>query len=154
VTDPRVELLGHVPDLATVYARGRLAIAPLRFGAGIKGKVLEAFAAGVACVMTPVAAEGLPLLGIASTAVGEGAKALADLLCQLHGDADRAAAIGRAGNEMLRRAFSENCVVNALASALDPLSLPDLEYSSDEKGIASLSEHRSARNPVLSKTAA
>src|SRR5206468_504049 len=48
VTDPRVQLLGHVPDLSSVYGRARLAVAPLRFGAGIKGKVLEAFAAMLA----------------------------------------------------------------------------------------------------------
>jgi len=53
--------LGHVPSLDTVFDRVRLTIAPLRYGAGLKGKVLESFAAGVPCVMTTVAAEGLDL---------------------------------------------------------------------------------------------
>jgi hypothetical protein len=35
-----------------------LALAPLRFGAGVKGKVLEAMGYGLPVVMTPVAAEG------------------------------------------------------------------------------------------------
>jgi hypothetical protein len=37
-------VLGFVPDLAPIYAAARLAVAPLRFGAGLKkrGKVLEA----------------------------------------------------------------------------------------------------------------
>ena len=34
---------------------------PLRYGAGIKGKVLESFAHGLPCVMSEVAAEGLEL---------------------------------------------------------------------------------------------
>ena len=41
------DVLGPVRDLARVYRSARLAVAPLRFGAGVKGKVLEAFAAGL-----------------------------------------------------------------------------------------------------------
>src|SRR6202030_1008017 len=53
--------LGYMPSLDSVFARIRLTIAPLRYGAGLKGKVLESLAAGVPCVMTTVAAEGLDL---------------------------------------------------------------------------------------------
>ncbi len=53
--------LGYVPSLDSVFDRVRLTIAPLRYGAGLKGKVLDSLAAGVPCVMTPVAAEGLNL---------------------------------------------------------------------------------------------
>ena len=48
-----VAVLGHVADLgADVFDRVRLTVAPLRYGAGVKGKVLESFAAGVPCVMS------------------------------------------------------------------------------------------------------
>ncbi|MBW7885573.1 MAG: glycosyltransferase [Caldilineaceae bacterium] len=53
-----VEVVGHVPSVEPYYHSCRLAVAPLRFGAGIKGKVLEAMGFGVPVVMTPVAAEG------------------------------------------------------------------------------------------------
>ena len=53
--------LGYVPSLDSVFERVRLTIAPLRYGAGLKGKVLESMAAGVPCVMTTVAAEGVNL---------------------------------------------------------------------------------------------
>ena len=53
--------LGYVPSLDNVFDRVRLTIAPLRFGAGLKGKVLESLSAGIPCVMTTVAAEGLDL---------------------------------------------------------------------------------------------
>jgi Glycosyl transferases group 1 len=59
--DRRIAFAGKVPDLATVFDQVRLTVAPLRFGAGIKGKVLESFAAELPCVMTSVAVEGLPL---------------------------------------------------------------------------------------------
>jgi GT2 family glycosyltransferase/glycosyltransferase involved in cell wall biosynthesis len=53
--------LGYVPSLDHVFEQVRLTIAPLRYGAGLKGKVLESFAAGIPCVMTTIAAEGLEL---------------------------------------------------------------------------------------------
>ncbi|ORE97477.1 glycosyltransferase [Aurantimonas sp. 22II-16-19i] len=52
---------GFAEDLADVYDRHRVFIAPLRSGAGIKGKVLGALARGVPCVLSPVAAEGTGL---------------------------------------------------------------------------------------------
>ena len=52
-----VTALGQVPDLHEVFERVRITIAPLAYGAGVKGKVLESLAAGVPCVCTPVAAE-------------------------------------------------------------------------------------------------
>jgi glycosyltransferase involved in cell wall biosynthesis len=57
--DPRrgVRFLGHVADVAEL-ARYRLLLAPLRFGAGIKGKVLDSWAHGTPCVTTPLGAEG------------------------------------------------------------------------------------------------
>lgn len=46
--------------LAGYYSRASVAIVPLRFGAGVKLKVLEAMARGVPVVTTPVGAQGLP----------------------------------------------------------------------------------------------
>jgi glycosyltransferase involved in cell wall biosynthesis len=61
--------LGHVADLRHLYDRGCLAIAPVRYGAGVKIKVLEALTYGVPVVTTSVGAEGmkreLPALNVA-----------------------------------------------------------------------------------------
>lgn len=54
-----VEIIGHVPDIGTALEEVTLCVAPLRFGAGIKGKVLESWSFGVPIIMTSIAAEGL-----------------------------------------------------------------------------------------------
>src|SRR5205085_5562181 len=54
-----VVALGPVEKLAEIFDRVRLTVAPLRFGAGVKGKVIDSLAAGVPCVMSPIGAEGL-----------------------------------------------------------------------------------------------
>lgn len=57
----RVTVTGFVAEseLAKLYATVRVALAPLRFGAGMKGKVVEAMRYGVPVVTTPVGAQGL-----------------------------------------------------------------------------------------------
>lgn len=56
-----VLVTGHIPEheLVAYYHSARVAVAPLRFGAGVKGKVLEAMRYGVPCVTTSIGAQGL-----------------------------------------------------------------------------------------------
>ncbi|WP_445146021.1 glycosyltransferase [Dyella sp. Tek66A03] len=56
-----VEVTGFVTDaeLARRYASSRVAIAPLRFGGGMKGKVIEAMRYGLPCVTTSAGVQGL-----------------------------------------------------------------------------------------------
>ena len=57
-----IKVLGEVSDdeLDKVYSNTRLSVVPLRYGAGIKGKILEALAHQLAVVTTDIGAEGLP----------------------------------------------------------------------------------------------
>ncbi|MBO6635605.1 glycosyltransferase [Parvibaculum sp.] len=61
LAEDRVEVTGFVPDLLPVFESARVCVAPIRYGAGIKGKVIHALAHGVPGVVTPVAAEGMGL---------------------------------------------------------------------------------------------
>ena len=54
-----VRVLGHAPDLVDFFNRIRLSIAPLRYGAGAKGKVISSLCHGVPVVASPIAAEGI-----------------------------------------------------------------------------------------------
>ncbi|WP_460758584.1 glycosyltransferase [Lysobacter fragariae] len=58
---PNVEVVGFIDDLDGFLARRRATIAPLRFGAGAKGKVAVSLANGVPVVTTAVGAEGMQL---------------------------------------------------------------------------------------------
>ncbi len=56
-----VRLVGYVKDLDEFLSRVRLTVAPLRYGAGVKGKIGSSLANGVPCVATPLAVEGMKL---------------------------------------------------------------------------------------------
>lgn len=57
-----IRVLGFVSDeeLARQYQRNRLVVVPLRYGAGVKGKVVEALYNGAPIVTTSCGAEGIP----------------------------------------------------------------------------------------------
>lgn len=54
-----VELLGFVADLEPLYEQASVVVVPLRLGAGVKFKVVDALVAGVPVVATNVGAEGI-----------------------------------------------------------------------------------------------
>jgi hypothetical protein len=84
----------------------------------VKGKVLESLAAGVPCVMTPVAAEGLGLPPVLQAMVGADAAGLAALICGYHKDAARYDAAAQSGLALIRDGHSEAAVTAALARAI------------------------------------
>ncbi len=57
----KVDYLGHVADVGPWFDSLRLTVAPLRYGAGAKGKVASSLSHGTPCVMTAAAAEGMGL---------------------------------------------------------------------------------------------
>ena len=52
-----IEVLGFVEDLDSLMAACRLTVAPLRFGAGLKGKVSSSLLSGVPVVASSIAVE-------------------------------------------------------------------------------------------------
>lgn len=60
--DPGLTLHGFVDDrrLAELYRSSRVAVVPLRYGAGVKGKTVEAMRNGLPVVSTAIGIEGLP----------------------------------------------------------------------------------------------
>ena len=55
----RVEVAGWVPDVGPLFDAARAMVAPLSYGAGLKGKVTQSLADGLPVVTTPIGAEGL-----------------------------------------------------------------------------------------------
>ena len=98
---------GEVGDVVAALQRHRASVAPLRFGAGVKVKVLMSLACGVPCVMTPVAAEGLALPEGLSGLVQDTADGIAGVLRRLCGDVGWNQSMSRSGMAFVRARFEE-----------------------------------------------
>jgi len=82
-----VRLLGYVPDVDPLFARARVFVAPVRFGAGIKGKIGEALAYAVPVVTTTVGAEGMFLRDGEEVLIADAPHDFAAAVVRLYSDA-------------------------------------------------------------------
>ncbi|AKC86129.1 glycosyltransferase [Pseudoxanthomonas suwonensis] len=103
---PGIVVHGHVPDLAPYMDRVRVAVAPLRFGAGVKGKVNLSMAHGQPVVATACAVEGMHLRDGVDVAVADDPAAFADAVVALYGDRGRWERQAQAGLDNVARHFS------------------------------------------------
>ncbi len=83
-SDPKIRVTGYVRDLAAYLNRCRLTIAPLRYGAGVKGKVLESMSYGVPVVATSIAAEGIPAQDGCALRIADDPHRFADAVMELY----------------------------------------------------------------------
>jgi glycosyltransferase involved in cell wall biosynthesis len=81
-----VRLLGYVPDVDPLFARSRVFVAPIRFGAGIRGKIGEALAYAIPLVTTTVGAEGMGLRDGEEALIADTAEGFAAAVVRLYRD--------------------------------------------------------------------
>lgn len=114
-----VFVLGYVDDatLTAMYQSTRVVVAPLRFGAGVKLKVLEAMAHGVPLVTTPVGAQGLSGLGEVIP-VSDRPERIADAISDLLLEDRQWREVSAGGSRYIRRHFSVDTMTAALREVL------------------------------------
>lgn len=82
-----VEVVGYVEDLKPWFDRIRISVAPLRYGAGIKGKLGTSLSFGVPSVATSIAVEGMRVRDGEQILVADDPQAFADQIVRLYTDA-------------------------------------------------------------------
>jgi glycosyltransferase involved in cell wall biosynthesis len=114
-----VTVVGYVTEdeLVDYYAKMRLSVAPLRFGAGMKGKVIEAMRHGLPCVMTSVGAQGLE--DASFLAVADDPKSFAEQVVRFLGDDEYWAANSASSQRLVRERFSEQALWNVVRQDLE-----------------------------------
>ena len=102
-----VIIRGFVSDeeLAALYQSCRIVAVPLRYGAGVKGKVVEALYHGAPVVTTSVGSEGIPQAGEVME-VADGAEAFAAAVIRLYGDAGRLLEMSKKTQRYIREHYS------------------------------------------------
>jgi len=129
-----VRVLGWVPDLTNLLEHSRLSVAPLRYGAGVKGKVGESMAHGLPVVTTRLGAEGMGLEHEHDVLVADDAKSFAAEILRAYHDADLWARLAANGRRTIARDSSPFAIRATLAKILEEIGvkvrLPDASRSS------------------------
>jgi glycosyltransferase involved in cell wall biosynthesis len=118
LADEEVKAIGYVPDPTPYFRRCRVFVAPLRFGAGMMGKIGQSLSLGLPVVTTSVGAEGLGLVDGESVLIGDSPSEFADAVVRLYTDDDLWTAVAHKGRELIHHNFSPHAVQGRIEALL------------------------------------
>ncbi|NMC75361.1 MAG: glycosyltransferase, partial [Geobacteraceae bacterium] len=116
-----IVVTGYVPDTGVYLRNCKVSVSPLRYGAGMKGKVGEALAAGIPVVATSVASEGTGLVDRVHLHISDDPVAFAAAIIHLHENTTYWNHLSKNGHEFIRATYSPEAVgaaVNRLFQSL------------------------------------
>ena len=120
-----IDMLGYVEDLPGLFSNARLSIAPLRYGAGLKGKVVSSLSLGVPVVATQVAAEGTGLAHEQHLLIGDTPEEMARLIIKLCRDDALWWRLSNAGYAAFMENFSHEAGAAKILSVVGSLLYSD-----------------------------
>jgi hypothetical protein len=141
---PGVHLVGYAPDLEPWFERARVFVAPLRYGAGIKGKLLAAMSAGVPIVTTSMGAEGIGLEAGSSAFIEDSDEGFADAVISLNSNRELWSRIRDAAREIVDGDLSFDRFREAVESMMAQLAL-----CADQRRVEMLSRNRAPTAPEV-----
>ena len=113
---------GYVENLQDVFSTTRISIAPLRFGAGIKGKVATSLGYGVPCVATSIGVEGSGLVDNANVLVGDAPGEFASQILRVYHDSQLWTNLSQNGLLFFRENYSLEAIGAKFESLMNTLS--------------------------------
>ncbi len=122
---PDVTVTGYVPDVDAYFRRARVFVAPLRYGAGVKGKVGQAMTYGLPVVTTPIGAEGMGIVDGIHALVREDPKAFAEAVVDLLTSNQLWSRISEGAGELVQQ-YSPDAMTARLRDMLKLAGAPDL----------------------------
>lgn len=118
LADEHVLVHGYVEDIAPYMDGCRISVAPLRYGAGVKGKVNMAMSYGLPVVATSAAVEGMHVRAGEDVLVADEAAAFAAHVVRLHRDEALWNRLSANGLDNVERHFSFAAAREALRQVL------------------------------------
>ncbi len=113
-----LEVRGWVPEVEPLIDASVALVAPLRYGAGMKGKVGQALAHGLPVITTAVGAQGFGLCDGVDALIAETPDEFAAAIERLLGDADLWARLSAAGPAVIARTCSKAIMAEAVSDLL------------------------------------
>ena len=103
---PGVVLTGEVPDMRRYLKRAAVVAVPIRMGGGTRLKVVEGLAMAKGLVSTSLGCEGIAVRDNEHLLIRDGADAFASGIVKLFEEPGLAAALGRAGRQVIEQEYS------------------------------------------------
>jgi GT2 family glycosyltransferase len=84
LANDKVIVTGYVPEVEPYFQKSRVFVAPLRFGAGMKGKIGQSLSLGLPTITTKIGAEGMGLIDHQDVLIADTAEEFAQAVIELY----------------------------------------------------------------------
>lgn len=123
LSSSNIVVLGFVPDITDLMNQIRISINPLRFGAGIKGKLITCMSYGLPCIGTSIAAEGMSLTHEKNILVADTPSAFSDCIINLYSNSVLWETLSNEGLTFVQQNFSLNVAKKGFTQIFERLRL-------------------------------
>lgn len=117
--DKDIIVTGYVPDIQDFLQKCKIAIAPIRYGAGMKGKISEALSSGIPVVTTKIGAEGMGLEHKVNVLIGENKYDFSENINRLYNDSQLWNRIVLNGKNHVQKTYSSEVVTKKLQNIFE-----------------------------------
>ena len=114
----QVTVTGYVPDVNPYFENARVFISPLRYGAGVKGKIGQSLSLGLPVVTTPIGAEGMGLVDDETALITADETDFAKKVLRLYRDPSLWERLSKKGQQTIENRFSKDVAKQALEQLL------------------------------------
>jgi O-antigen biosynthesis protein len=118
-----VKVMGYVPDINPLFKSARVFVAPLRFGAGVNGKIGEALSYGVPVVTTSIGAEGVGLTSGENAVIADDPEEFANSVLRVYRDLELWHRLSAAGYKHIENHFTPKIVGQKIEDGLRRLGV-------------------------------
>ncbi|MBL4674046.1 MAG: glycosyltransferase, partial [Arenicella sp.] len=118
---PRIEVRGFIPTVSELLEDVKLMVAPLRYGAGIKGKIVSALCHGVPQVVTAEAADGICLENTGAVIIADDAQQFANAIIELYTNNKKWNEMSLLALDAARQKYSKDAISGKITDLLNEL---------------------------------
>ena len=118
-----VRVMGYVPDINPLLQSARVFVAPLRFGAGVNGKIGEALSYGLPVVTTSIGAEGVGLTSGENAMIADDPAEFANSVLRVYEDMDLWRRLSESGYKHIENHFTPQIVGQKIEDGLKLLGV-------------------------------
>ena len=115
----QVHVMGFVPDIEPFFTNSRVFVAPLRFGAGVKGKIGDALSHGLPVVTTSIGAKGMGFENGFQVMIADDPESFAAAVVRLYKDEELWERLAQNGYAHIEQHFSPSVVEKVIERSLN-----------------------------------
>lgn len=119
INDPKFVFKGYVPNIEEYFFTNKFMVAPLRYGAGVKGKIGQAFEYYLPVVTSSIGSEGMYLENFKNALIEDTAEGFAKNIIQLYNDKELWTKLQNNSEESLKPFSRENlkdCILKKITT--------------------------------------